>query len=62
MHIHLLIKIGCSCKFKEKETFYFLILVLNFFPPNINSRPLERAQQILPKLIFSDSTDILKYF
>lgn len=55
MHI-CLTEIEFSCQFKEKET-YFLILVLRFFPPNIIL-----AHQMLPKLVFLGSTNILQYF
>lgn len=37
MHMLLLIKIECSCKFKEKELYHFLIWMLKNFLLNINS-------------------------
>ena len=55
-------KLSVVANLKKRKPIISLVGSLILFPLNMNSRPLEWAQQILPKLICSDSTDILKYF
>lgn len=55
-------KLGVVANLKKKKPIISLVVSLILFPLNMNSRPLESVRQVLPKLICSDSTDILKYF